>query len=61
LGQFINIGYGKSINSNPRLAVNEAVDDAMKQMGNILPQYAYFFTTIDYDANIVILKLNYMV
>jgi hypothetical protein len=58
LGQFINIGYGKSINSNPRLAVNEAVDDAMKQMGNILPQYAYFFTTIDYDANIVINELN---
>jgi hypothetical protein len=58
LGQFINIGYGKSTNFNPRLAVDEAVDEAMKQMGNDLPQYAYFFTTIDYDANIVINELN---
>ncbi len=57
MGNNITVGYGKSINPDVDIAIKEALDEARKSFKNAAPQYAFLFTTVNYDSNLLTEKL----
>lgn len=58
MGKKIFVGYGKSINPDVEKATKEAIQQARGQLGNKTPQYAFLFTTVDYDSDLLIQHLS---
>ena len=50
----VSVGYGWSIESNERTAMEEAVSMAKKQLAGVAPEYILLFSTVDYDSEKVL-------